>query len=197
MERRAQTEHEILDVIARRWSSRAVDPERTLNESTLMTLLDAARWAPSSFNEQPWRYLVFDHADPESLGKARACLTEGNAWAKAAPTLLLSVAKESFTKNGKPNRHHLHDTGAASISMALQAASMGLLFHQMAGFDRAKARESFGIPAGFTPVVMIAVGYPLSDDRLDPDLRERYSAPRNRLPIANIASRGSWDSTLM
>ncbi|MBD3297317.1 MAG: nitroreductase [candidate division Zixibacteria bacterium] len=196
MERPASTEYPITDVMARRWSGRDVDPNRPVSEEQLMTLLEAARWAPSSFNEQPWRYLIFDQSDPDARSKAHDCLAEGNAWAKNAPVLMLSVAKETFTKNGKPNRHHAHDVGAASISMALQAADMGLMVHQMAGFDATKAKAAFDIPDGYTPVAMIAVAYQLPDDALSEEQRDKYSKPRSRKPVSEIASRGRWDSTL-
>ncbi|GAB4316251.1 MAG: hypothetical protein Kow0074_04220 [Candidatus Zixiibacteriota bacterium] len=196
MERPASTDHPINELFARRWSGRQIDTSRPVSDEQLRILLEAARWAPSSFNEQPWRYLVFDKSDPDALRKAHECLTEGNAWAKQAPVLLLSVAKETFSRNGNPNRHCAHDVGAASISLALQAADLGMMAHQMAGFNASKAKAAFNIPDGFTPMAMIAVGYHLPADALTDEQREKYAQPRSRKPLAEIASRGSWDSTL-
>lgn len=197
MEKPAQTLQPVHEIIARRWSPRAIDPDRGVSRETLIALLEAARWAPSSFNEQPWRYLVFDGSDPDALEKARACLRPGNAWARNAPVLLLSVAKDNWDRNNQPNRHAQHDTGLASENLALQAVAMGLVTHQMAGFDAARAREAFGIPDGFTPMAMIAVGYPGSVEELPPDLQEREKAPRIRKPLGEIAFYGRWAMPFM
>jgi nitroreductase len=155
-------------------------------------LLEAARIAPSCFNEQPWRFLVFDGEDSESLDRARSCLVAGNAWARAAPALLLSVASEHWEKDGSPNRHAQHDVGLASENLALEATALGLAVHFMAGFDAERARELFGIPEGFTPMAMIAVGYPGTVEDLPPMLRERELAPRQRKPIKEVAFDGGW-----
>ena len=161
-----------------------------------MSILEAGRWAPSSSNEQPWRYLVFDRSDPEALVKAHDCLSSGNAWAKAAPVLMLSVAKLTYTRNGKPNRHAGHDTGAASISMALQATALGLWLHQMGGYDPEKARANFGIPDDFDPMAMIALGYMLPETEIPPEILLRDQAPRVRNPVAAMAFRGQWGAGL-
>lgn len=192
MEKRAPADHPIADVIARRWSPRGYDASRPVSRENLMSILEAGRWAPSSSNEQPWRYLVFDQSDPESLAKAHDCLSSGNAWAKAAPVLMLSVAKLTYTRNGKPNRHAGHDTGAASISMALQATALGLWLHQMGGYDPEKARAYFGIPDDFDPMAMMALGYMLPETEIPPEILLRDQAPRVRNPVAAMAFRGQW-----
>jgi nitroreductase len=193
MQKPAPTEVTIHDLLAGRWSPRALEPARPVSSGAVRALLEAARWAPSCFNEQPWRYLVFDSSDAQALEKARECLTEGNAWARRAPLLLLAVFRESFTRNGKPNRHAQHDLGLANENLVLQASHLGLAAHQMAGFDAGKARAEFRISEGFTPLVMIAVGHPASPDHLDEELRARELAPRERRGLDEIAFSGSWE----
>ena len=183
----------IHELLARRRSPRAFDPNRQVSRLALRTLLEAARVAPSCFNEQPWRFLVFDGESPEALERARGCLSEGNAWARRAPALILSVAAERWSRDGSPNRWAEHDVGLASENLALQATSLGFAVHFMAGFDEKKARELFRIPEGFTPMAMIAVGYPGDPDELPPKLRARERAPRQRKPIEEIAFAGRWD----
>jgi len=197
MEKIAVTDHPITDLIARRWSPRGYDPSRPVSRDDLMSLLDAARWAPSSANEQPWRYLVFDQSDLDALAKAHDCLAPGNAWAKAAPVLMLSVARLTYTRNGKPNRHAGHDVGAASGSMAIQAVALGLWIHQMGGYDAEKARLYFGIPEDCEPMAMIAVGYMLPEKDIAPDIVQRDQAPRSRQPISAMAFGGHWDQALV
>ncbi len=193
MEKPAPAETPIHGLLARRWSPRALDPSRPLEAEKVLSLLEAARWAPSSGNEQPWRFLVFDSRDPESLEAARSCLAEGNAWAKKAPVLLLSVASELISRNGKPNLLARHDVGLATENLLLQATEMGLAIHPMAGFDAGRARELFRIPEGCAPLAMIAVAYPGDPADLSEETRKRETAPRTRRPVAAWAFRGAWD----
>lgn len=189
----AATDHPINDLLRRRWSSRVFE-DRAVEPEKIMSMLEAARWAPSCFNDQPRHFLVFDGSDPESLGKARACLVPGNGWALKAPVLLLSVARETFEQTGKPNRWAQHDTGLATENLLLEAFELGLAAHPMGGYDADRARAEFEIPDGFTPIAMIAIGYQyrgkLSD--LDEKLRAKELAPRARKPIDEIAFYGSW-----
>jgi len=196
MEKVAPAEHPIHDLIARRWSPRAIDPTRPVPREAVLPLLEAARWAPSCYNEQPWRYLVFEGSDPAALQQARECLSQGNAWARNAPLLMLSVAKNDFALNNRPNRHAQHDVGLASENLVLQAVALGLVAHQMAGFDSKRAREVFGIPDDFTPMAMIAVGYPGEVEDLSPELQEREKAPRSRKPMTETAFAGRWSNPL-
>jgi nitroreductase len=193
MERPFPVDRPILEILSRRWSARAIDPDRPVARETVATLLEAARVAPSCFNEQPWRFLVFDGADREALDQARSCLVEGNAWAKKAPLLLLSVAAERWEKDDSPNRHAQHDVGLASENLALQAIAEGLVVHVMAGFDAARARELFEIPESFTPMAMIAIGFPGKIEELPPKHRDRELAPRRRKPISEIAFASRWN----
>jgi nitroreductase len=183
----------IHELLARRRSPRAFDPHRRVSRLALRTLLEAARVAPSCFNEQPWRFLVFDAGEPEALEQARSCLAAGNSWARGAPVLILSVAAERWSGDGSPNRWAEHDVGLASENLALQATSLGFAVHFMAGFDEKRARELFRIPEDHMPMAMIAVGYPGDPDDLPPRLRERERAPRLRRPIEEIAFAGCWD----
>jgi nitroreductase len=192
MEKPAPARHPVTGLIARRWSPRAFDPDRTVGPGQILTLLEAARWAPSSGNEQPWRFLVFDGRDGAALEQARSCLVEGNAWARKAPLLLLSVSCETFTRNGKPNGLARHDLGLATENLLLQATDLGLAVHPMAGFDAVKARDLFRVPEGFTPAAMIAVGYPGSMDDLSEELRKRETAARTRNPAEDWSFAGRW-----
>jgi nitroreductase len=193
MEKPFPVDRPILEILALRWSGRAIDPDRPVARETVATLLEAARVAPSCFNEQPWRFLVFDGSDREALDQARSCLVEANAWARKAPVLLLSVAAARWAKDGSPNRHARHDVGLASENLALQAIAEGLVVHFMAGFDGARARELFEIPEDDTPMAMIAVGFPGKIEELPPKQRDRELAPRRRKPISEIAFACRWN----
>ena len=156
--------------------------------------MEAARWAPSCFGDQPWRYLLWDRfTDPGAWQQAFECLAEGNRiWVKHAPILLLSVATPNFGHNGKPNRWAQHDTGAASENLVLQAVALDLVAHQMGGFDAEQAKARFGIPADHHCMAMIAVGHPGAVDSLPADLREKELAPRERKPLDEIIFSGNW-----
>jgi nitroreductase len=195
-ERLAPVNHLINELAKRRWSPRAFDESKQVEREKILSLLEAARWAPSCFNEQPWRYLVFDGSDAEALKRARGCLIGFNVWATKAPVLLLSIARESFINNSRPNRHAQHDLGLASGSLVLEAVNQGLIAHQMGGFDAEKARREFGIPAGHTPMAMIAIGYPRVNglDDLPRDLKAAELQPRTRKPIGQVAFYGKWES---
>src|SRR3954463_9809046 len=158
MERLRDAAHPIHDLLRRRWSPRAFS-DRPVEREKLLSVLEAARWAPSSNNEQPWHYLVARKEEPEEFARLLACLVEKNqSWAKAAPVLMLSVASTVFARNGKPNRHALHDVGQAVADLTVQATALGLFVHQMAGFSAEKARETYGIPENAEPVAALAVG---------------------------------------
>jgi nitroreductase len=197
VEKPAQTEFPIHDLFARRWSSRAFD-ERSVDADLLRSLFEAARWAPSSNNEQPWRFIVASKEHQADWNRLFDCLAEGNRrWAFRAPVLVLSIASMNWEDDGKPNRHAFHDTGLATENFVLQAAAHGLVAHQMAGFDVEKARVDLKIPPGYEPVAMIAIGYP-GDSAVLPDrLRERELQPRTRRPIADWTFSGQWGIPLL
>ena len=143
-----KTQEEIHEIIANRWSGRAYDVNRPISHNDLISLLEAARWAPSCFGEEPWRYIVCDKTRNEAAwAQAFSCLAEGNqSWAVNAPVLILALANTVFAHNDKENRWAQYDTGAASMSLCLQASSLGLMVHQMGGFSPEKAAEVFSIP---------------------------------------------------
>ncbi|HKA45720.1 MAG TPA: nitroreductase family protein [Burkholderiales bacterium] len=194
LEKKASTNVPINDLMTRRWSSRAYDPNRPVSREKLAVLLQAGRWAPSCNGDEPWRYLIWDRArDPEGWQKAFDSLSENNRkWVKNVPLLMLSCAGSIFGATGKPNRWGQHDTGAASCCMALQAVELGLMVHQMGGFDADKARASFNIPAEYTPMAMIAVGYQTDADILDEETKKKELAPRARKPIEERFFEGGW-----
>jgi nitroreductase len=165
-----------------------------VNRDQLASLLEAARWAPSCNGDEPWRYLIWDRGrDPGGFQKAFECLSENNRkWVKNVPLLMLSTAGSTFAATGKPNRYTQHDTGAASVSLALQAAALGLMVHQMGGFDAEKARAAFSIPPEYTPMAMIAVGYQTTPDILDDETRAKEMRPRSRKPLAECFFEGGW-----
>ena len=160
MEKPADAQHPIHDLLKRRWSPRAFS-EQPVESEKLHMLFEAARWAPSSNNEQPWRFIVAIKDNETEWTRLLACLVEGNRkWAYRAPVLILSVASLNFQDDSTPNRHAFYDTGMAVENLVLQATALGLVAHQMAGFDVEKARADLKIPSGYEPVALIAVGYP-------------------------------------
>ncbi|HRH94198.1 MAG TPA: nitroreductase family protein, partial [Candidatus Peribacteria bacterium] len=149
-------------------------------------------WAPSCFGEEPWRYVYATKDDGEKRAALEGLLAEGNAWAKNASLLVLSFAKKTFARNGKPNDYAMHDLGCASGFLVLQATHMNLVSHQMAGFAADKANAVLGVPADFAPGSMIAIGYPGDITKMDESSQKRDASPRNRKPLETIAMRGSW-----
>ena len=193
MEKPANTDHPIHELLHRRWSPLAFD-ERPVPKEMLYRLFEAARWAASSYNEQPWVYILGIKAeDPEQFETLASVLLPGNAWAKNAPVLALSVAKNTFTHSGAPNRVAVHDVGAASASLVFEATLLGLAVHQMAGFDVAQAREQFGIPEGYEPVAMLAIGFPGDPEKLDEGLKKREYGERKRKPVSDFVFTGKWN----
>lgn len=189
----ATTAFPIEPLLAQRWSPRAF-AARPVTRATLGSLFEAARWAPSCYNEQPWRFVFAQKADEEAFARLGSCLVDANRWALAAPVLMLSVAKTTFTRNDKPNRHAWHDVGLAAENLVVQAQALGLAVHQMAGFDVAKAREVLAIPSGFEPVAMVALGYPGDPDQLSDELRQREQAPRTRNALDEMAFEAKFGS---
>jgi nitroreductase len=184
----------IHDLLARRWSPRAYDASRPVSGEQLTALMEAARWAPSCIGALPWRFLVWDRVcDADGWQRAFDCLDEGNRkWVMNAPLLMLSCAGSRFEHNGKLNRWSQHDTGLASENLVLQAVALGLVAHQMGGFDAARARAAFDIPDEYTPMAMIAIGYQAPAGVLDEETRNKELAERVRKPLAERFFEGQW-----
>ena len=181
----------VKDLIRQRWSPRAY-ADKEVPAAELKKLFEAARWAASSSNEQPWRFLVGRRGD-ETYQKIFNALVEFNqSWAVAAPGLVLSVAKKTFTQKGTPNRHGLHDTGAATANLALQATAIGLHTHSMAGFDQEQARASFAIPSDYDIGAVTAIGY-FGDPAVLPDhLQKMEVSPRQRKALEEFVF-SAWE----
>jgi len=175
----------IPELILRRWSPRAFD-SREISPSDLEKLFVAAGWAASSYNEQPWRFFVGKKGD-ETYKKIFDSLVEFNQmWAKSAPVLVLSIAKKTFSHDGSPNAYGLHDTGAATAYLALEATHLGLHAHSMAGFDKELARASFGVPSDYDMGAVTAVGYLGDVSALADHFKKGELTPRTRKPLAEI-----------
>jgi nitroreductase len=188
----ADPQFPILALLRHRWSPRAF-ADRPVEPEKLCSVLEAARWAPSSYNEQPWSFIVATQGDAAEFDRLLACLVEFNQpWARLAPVLMLSVARMNFCRAGRANRHALHDVGLAVGNLVVQATALGLYAHQMAGIHIERARELYSIPAGYEPVAGIALGYLGDPSSLPERLRERESAPRCRKPQAEFVFSGRW-----
>jgi len=188
MEKLAQTDYPILELLKRRWSPRAFS-DQMIEPEELRSLFEAARWAPSSSNEQPWSFVLATKRKPEEHARLLSCLVEKNQeWARQAPVLMVSVTRLNFEKTGKPNRHAFHDVGLAVANLVLEATARGLSVHQMAGFSPERVRELFAVPAGFEPVAAIALGYGVNAD----DAPAAEQSPRSRKPIKSFVFEGQW-----
>jgi nitroreductase len=188
-EKPASANHPLFDPIARRWSTRAFT-DRDVDRDTLASLFEAARWAPSSGNGQPWSYIVATKDNPDEHERMASVLMPGNAWARKAPVLAISIAL--LHRADKPNRTALHDLGLANENLVIQAVSMRLAVHMMAGFHVQKAHEVFEIPENHDPHAMMAIGYPGDPESLPEDLRAKDLAPRQRKPIRDFVFSGKF-----
>ena len=190
----AATQVDVHDLIARRWSCRAFDATKPVSREQIVALLEAARWAPSCFGDEPWRFIVWDkNSDAAAWEKAFGCLGEWNQnWVKSAPVLVLSTANSLFRRDGSPNRWGQYDTGAAAENLCLQAVASGLMAHQMGGFDVEKTRSAFSIPKEFSLMAMIAVGYQGEPEMLNDELKGLELADRARTPLGVHFFEGDW-----
>ncbi len=176
--------NKVHDLINRRWSPRGFN-SKPIEAWNIESLFEAARWAPSSFNEQPWRFIYATQDDPEEYQGLLDTLMERNQeWAQTAPLLIAGVAKTNLSRNDKPNKHALYDLGQAVNSIVLQATSLDLYVHQMAGFSPEKAIQSLDIPQGYEAVVMMAVGYSDKDAPTD----------RSRNELDSFLFKGRWSA---
>ena len=185
-------EYKVHDLITNRFSPREFSA-KIITDKKLLAILEAGRIAPSSFNEQPWRFIVANRTDETSFERLLSCLSPKNAeWAKNAGALVLSVAKKKFDHDNSLNRHAFHDVGLAVASMVFQAMSLDIYSHQMGGFSSEKARTTFNIPDDYEPVAVVAFGYldreVFSDERLKP----QTALPKKRKPMNEISFANTW-----
>ena len=197
MQKPAPVEYEVHDLIRQRWSARGFSGQ-PVSDPVLRSIFEAARWSPSSFNDQPWRFVV---ARPEEAGEFERmldCLISFNrTWAHRAGALILSLVVPNFTHNGKLNAHALHDVGLAVGQMTFQATAMGLAIRQMGGFHTDKVRDTYHLPEGVEAVSVIALGYPMAEEELPDSLRARELAPREaRRPQSEFVFHGTWGEPL-
>jgi len=190
--KKAATDHPIQNTLAERWSPYGFE-DRPVSEADLRSLFEAARWAASSYNEQPWNYLVATRENSPEFGRLLACLVESNqAWAKAAPVLVLGVVSLQFAKNKQDNRAAVHDLGLAAGNLSVEATARGLSVHQMIGILPDKAREIYRIPEHFEAWTAMAIGYKADPAKLPDALKERDLAPRQRKPLSQFVFTGQW-----
>ncbi len=187
----AEAHYPIHDLIRERWSPRAYD-DRPVERAKLYSIFEAARWAPSANNRQPWHFIIGTNEHPDDHARLAAILNERNRrWAERAPVLILAVAQLS----SRPGKEYtsLFDVGLAVGNLVHQAVDLGLVTYQMGGFDADLARATLGIPDGYVPVVAIALGYPGPAAALPDDLQEREAAPRFRKPLEEFVYQGQWE----
>ena len=185
-----EADHPIEPIFLKRWSPRAMSAEAMTKEE-LNSLFEAARWAPSTYNEQEWRFL-YAHRETDHWTTFFDLLMEANqTWCKNAGVLCLVASHKVFERNGKPNPVHTFDSGAAFENLCLQGTAMGLVVHGMAGFDRDKARADLNIPDDYEVEAMIAIGKPGDVDVLPEELQERET-PTGRKPIGEISCEGPF-----
>jgi nitroreductase len=173
------------DLILKRWSPRSF-ADFPVSSEDLTKIFTAAAWVASSFNEQPWRFFVGKKGDATYTKIFDALIERNQAWAKSAPILILSVGKKVFTGSGAPNAYALHDTGAATASMSLEATALGLHTHGMGGFDKDKIRASLEIPEAFDIGAVWALGYLGDPSALSGPMHEAELAPRKRNPLSEF-----------
>ena len=188
----ATTDHPILKLLAERWSPYGFE-DRPVPEADLRSLFEAARWAASSYNEQPLNYLVATKENPVEFGRMLGCLVEANqTWAKAAPVLVLGVVSLQFAKNNTDNRAAVHDLGLAAGNLVVEATARGLSVHQMIGILPDKARETYQIPKHFEAWTAMAIGYKAAPEKLPDALKDRDLTPRQRKRLSKFVFTGHW-----
>lgn len=191
----ASLDHPINPLLANRFSPYVFDADRDVSTDDLLALLEAARWAPSSYNEQPWRYLIARKSESAAFAQLLSCLVEANqAWAKFASVLLIGLTVNTFSRNGKPNKAAHHDLGLASANLSLEATARGLHVHQMIGIDPERARAVYRLPAHVEALTGIAVGYAGTNSQLPAGVADRDQAPRSRHPRESFVFGAAWDT---
>lgn len=196
IKKQAETSVEINELSKNRWSPRSFEPDRPVPREKLLALCEAARWAPSCYNEQPWRFIICDKfTNKDAYDKLFSCLVEFNqGWAKNAPVLVAIVAYTKFSFNGEYNRWAQYDCGAAAASLCYEAVSQGLVAHQMGGFDEKKFAQIFNLPEDHIPMAVIAVGYQADINKLAEQYRENEQAFRKRRPLSENFFLSNWNN---
>jgi nitroreductase len=199
LEKKAVTAIDIDDLIAKRWSPRAFDSNKPVSEEQILALCEAGRWAPSCFNDQPYVIMVWNKStDIGSWEKAFDCLSKPNQeWVINAPVLMAAFASKKFRHDGSENRWGEYDTGATMENICLQAVSLGLISHQMGGFDAKKIKECFKVPEEFTPMSMTAIGYQAESSALSEKFKERENAERFRRELGTTFFVNDWDNKII
>jgi len=194
MEKLANTQEPIDKLISKRWSPRAFNPEFIIDKKSILSLFEAARWAPSCYGDQPWKFILFLKDDITPWTRALNCLSIGNQnWAMDASILIVVCANKLFTHNNEPNRWSQYDTGASAENICLQASSLGLAAHQMGGFDEAKIRNLSNIPVQFDILSIIAIGKPLDESSFSAEQKERENLPRKRKELDEVYFNNKWN----
>ncbi len=192
MANRANPDYPVHELLATRWSPYGF-ADRSVPKDDLRALFEAARWAPSSYNEQPWRYIVAIREQSAEFQKILTCLWDLNqAWAQHAPVLVLALTSEKLSRTGDLNRAAQHDLGLAAGNICVEATARGLKVHQMIGIHPQKVREIFNVPEGFLPLTALAIGYAGEPDGLSEELLARDSRARQRRPITEFVFSGAW-----
>jgi nitroreductase len=191
-EKKALPDYPIHEFLAERWSPYAFQ-DRPISEADLCSLFEAARWAASSYNEQPWSYIVATKENPELFQQLLSCLVDANQfWAKDAPVIALGIVSHKFTRNQEDNRAAIHDLGLATSNLVVEATARGICVHQMIGILPDKARELFEIPEGYEAWTGMAIGYQGDPMTLPDALKERDLMPRQRKPLDQFVFSGKW-----
>ena len=191
-DKKASIDYPIHELLAERWSPYGFE-DRPVAQADLRSLFEAARWAASSYNEQPWNFFVATKENPEEFARLLSCLVEGNqGWAKAAPVLVLGVVSLKFSRNNKDNRAAVHDLGLAAGNLVVEATARGLCVHQMIGILPDKAREVYQIPEHNEAWTAMAIGYKADPAKLPDALKERDLTPRQRKPLSQFVFTGEW-----
>ena len=195
MKKLADTEVDIAPLIAERWSPRVFNPDFMMDDNSVKSILEAARWAPSCFGDQPWKFVIFHKKDALSWVKALNCLSVGNQnWAMDTSLLICVCANKNFKHNNNENKWAKYDSGAAAENICLQSTHMGLAAHQMGGFDSDKIRNLANIPVEFDVMSFIAIGKPLSKDLMSKEQLEAEATSRKRLKLNEIYYENEWNN---
>ena len=189
----AEPDHPIHELAATRWSPYVFD-DRPVSNADLRSLFEAARWAASSYNEQPWHFMIATKDDKEEYEKLLSCLVDLNqAWASHAPVLALGIVRTNFRHNDAPNAVALHDLGLAAAALTFEATARGISVHQMSGILPDRAKEVYCIPDGFVAVTALAIGYAGDPSNAPKQLGDRDRNPRTRRPQDEFVFSGSWE----